>query len=338
MDGKRRENVSTSGASGDCMKARPYLKHLKSSDDLRTSYEAVRAGFVALALEKNRRATPFVAEARALKSAASAARLPTDLLHIPEIKPALVLAAGISDKASNHLNESNKQEAITRLINEFLEPAGENFVEELVFRFLLTRGDTLGGSMRNVGGILAQRRLSRAIIARLQLASVELSVCRGDSKQWVPMPEDNADIELNLRGLSWGKGDNARTLVYNLTVPLVRNNVDICLLSIPHSHEIRGRSGINDADKYLALGELKGGIDPAGADEHWKTARSALTRIVDAFAKKKLRPHTFFVGAAIEKKMAEEIWSMLRNGGLENAANLTSDGQVASLANWLCSL
>ncbi len=48
-----------------------YLKHVSSADDLLTSYEATRAGFVALALEKNRRATPFVAEARALKEAAS---------------------------------------------------------------------------------------------------------------------------------------------------------------------------------------------------------------------------------------------------------------------------
>jgi hypothetical protein len=50
---------------------KPYLQHLKSSQDLETTYEAVRAGFVALALEKNRRATPFVAQARALKAAAA---------------------------------------------------------------------------------------------------------------------------------------------------------------------------------------------------------------------------------------------------------------------------
>jgi len=47
-----------------------FQQHLKSSLDLETTYEAIRAGFVALALEKNRRATPYVAQARALKSAA----------------------------------------------------------------------------------------------------------------------------------------------------------------------------------------------------------------------------------------------------------------------------
>ncbi len=50
--------------------AKPYLQHLHTFQDLQTAYEAIRAGFVSLALEKNRKATPFVAEARALKSAA----------------------------------------------------------------------------------------------------------------------------------------------------------------------------------------------------------------------------------------------------------------------------
>jgi hypothetical protein len=56
------------------------------------------------------------------------------------------------------------------LIRNFIEPAGANFVEELVFRLLLTRGDTLGGSMRNVGGALAQRKPTRAIPSTLTIA------------------------------------------------------------------------------------------------------------------------------------------------------------------------
>jgi len=138
--------------------AKPYLRHLKSSKSLETTYEAVRAGFVALALEKNRRATPFVAQARALKAAASKAKSPAGLLKISEIQQALLAAAGVSDKAVNHLRDTDKREAVKGLIKDFLEPAGVNFVEELVFRFLLTRGDTLGGSMRNIGGFMATKR------------------------------------------------------------------------------------------------------------------------------------------------------------------------------------
>ncbi len=50
---------------------KPHRQHLTSSKSLVTTYEETRAGFVALALEKNRRATPFIEEARSLKAAAS---------------------------------------------------------------------------------------------------------------------------------------------------------------------------------------------------------------------------------------------------------------------------
>jgi len=142
--------------------AKPYLQHLTSGKSLETTYEAVRAGFVALALEKNRRATPFVAQARALKAAAGKAKSPAGLLKISDIQAALLTAAGVSDKTANHLQDSDKREAVNGLIKNFLEPSGVNFVEELVFRFLLTRGDTLGGSMRNVGGFMAQKKLTQA--------------------------------------------------------------------------------------------------------------------------------------------------------------------------------
>jgi type II restriction enzyme len=150
------------------------------------------------------------------------------------------------------------------------------------------------------------------------------------------MPEDDTDIELHLRGLAWGEGANCRTLVYNLTVPLFGNNVDLCLFQCPSDQ--MGKKVHATPNAYLALGELKGGIDPAGADEHWKTARTALNRIRAAFAKKKLKPHAFFIGAAIEAKMANEIWAMLTSGELQNAANLTEDDQIASLTRWLCAL
>ncbi|MCJ7792132.1 MAG: adenylosuccinate synthetase [Dehalococcoidia bacterium] len=60
-------------------KAISYRAHLTSSDSLVTPYEETRAGFIALALEKNRKATPFVEEAKALKVVASRAKKPQDL-------------------------------------------------------------------------------------------------------------------------------------------------------------------------------------------------------------------------------------------------------------------
>lgn len=317
-------------------KNRPYLNHLKSSKDLVTTYEATRAGFVALALEKNRKATPFIAEARALKDEASKVSEPLKLLTIKTIRSSLLTAAGISDKAEKHLQEEDKIKAIKGLIENFLEPAGKDFVEELVYRFLLTRGDQLGGSMRNLGGTLGERKLARAIMSSLNLSKISYKWLHTKSKKWINKSDDDTDIELHLKGLSWKNLNGIRTLIFNRNIPLVKKNVDLSILNCePKEVNYSKDSAHLIPENYVAFGELKGGIDPAGADEHWKTANSALNRIRESFAQKSLKPITFFVGAAIENSMSNEIFSQLQSGVLTNAANLTYDDQIASLCNWL---
>ncbi|NJL21521.1 MAG: restriction endonuclease [Leptolyngbyaceae cyanobacterium SM1_3_5] len=319
-----------------------YRNHLQAADDLVTTYEATRAGFVALALEKNRRATPYVAEARALREAATQAESPADLLEVKGIEMGLLTAAGLSDKSLVHLMPEDKVEAINGLIKNFLEPAGTKFVEELVFRFLLTRGDTLGGSMRNVGGALAQRKLTRAILSTLAIAGRKYHWQHSKTKKWIAMTNNDAEIELSLRGISWESEMGDRTMIYNLTVPLVRSNVDLCLFNLAPAQLIANKSSAIDpsvvAPYVIALGELKGGIDPAGADEHWKTAQAALNRIREAFSRVGHSPLTFFVGSAIARRMSGEIWNQLENGALSNAANLNQENQVASICRWLCNL
>ena len=87
------------------------------------------------------------------------------------------------------------------------------------------------------------------------------------------------------------------------------------------------------------FGELKGGIDPAGADEHWKTGNTALNRIRTSFAAAGYpRMMTSFVGAAIERSMAEEIYNQLESGTLTNATNLTNNYQLIEYCNWLIEL
>jgi hypothetical protein len=314
----------------------PYKRHLTSSADLQTSYPAYRAGFISLALERNRRATPFVDEARKLRSVANTANSPTDLLKMKDIRGALLTAAGISDKASGYLEEEDKTEAIAGLISTFLDPAGTDFVEELVYRFLLTRGDTLGGSMRNVGGALAQRKLTRSLISCLNLAGTKYWWTDKRKKTWNQSQSsvDDADIEIGLVGLAWENSNGRRMLIYNLNVPIVKNNIDICLFNADYS--VYGADTVSKPALYLALGELKGGIDPAGADEHWKTARTALDRIHRSF--QDLTPATFFISAAIEKKMASEIWELLENTIITNAANLTNEDHVSAISRWLCEL
>ena len=317
-------------------KMMPYLLHLSTSTYLITAPEEIRAGFVALALERSRQATPFVEQARALKVSAMRVNHPNDLLEIEGIRVALLTAAGFSEKATKQTEEKDHIVAIQNFIEKFLEPAGTHFVEELVYRFLLTRRDSLGGSMRNVAGKLAERKLTQALISALTLTGTTYQWFNAESNTWINGKSDNTDIELSLKALSWKKKKGARTLIYNRTIPLVRKNIDLCLLDYK-PEEIKP-AAYKIPEKFIAFGELKGGIDPAGADEHWKTAQTALTRIKIAFANENLSPHLFFVGAVIADSMAQEIWNQLEDGTLKNAANLTNPDQVASLANWLVGL
>lgn len=321
---------------------RPYREHLKSYNDLVTSYEATRTGFIEIALEKNRKATPFIEEAKALRVLARKAKCPEDLHKIPQIQNSLLTAAGLSDKALTHLEKRHKEEAISNLVENFLVPAGKKFVDELVYRFLLTRGDTLGGMMRNIAGTLGERKFIRNLIALLSLQKIEYMWFHNKSLSWIPTSIDDTDIERVLKGISWQNKHGNRVLLFNTTVPNVGKNVDLCLLNCQHNdlgdRYSKKKAIISSPELFVALGELKGGIDPAGADEHWKTANSALGRIRKAFSKERLKPCLFFTGAAIEKSMAEEIFDQLRQNALTNAANLTNEEQVCSLCEWLISI
>lgn len=319
------------------MSSSHILSHISNAQSLVTSHEQTRAGFVSMALEKNREANPFVQEAKVLKFLATRAKKPRDLLNYQDIRSSLLTASGLSEKALNHLTEDDKSNAIKGLIENFLEPAGEKFIEELIYRYLLIRGDSLGGKMRNIVGVLAERKLSRTIIATLKILERDFYYFNSSNKKW-SIGSMKPDIEMNVKGLAWKNGRNEdRTLIYNLKVPIVDKNVDLCLFKINFSDFSRSnkKSSVNNAKNYLALGELKGGIDPAGADEHWKTASTALSRIRTSFSTEGLHPLTFFLGAAIEKSMAEEIWKQLQSGELSNAGNLTVETQLVALCNWL---
>ena len=53
------------------------------------------------------------------------------------------------------------------------------------------------------------------------------------------------------------------------------------------------------------------------------------------FSKIDIPVQTIFIGAAIEIKMAQEIFAQLKNETLTNAANLTKDDQLIELCNWI---
>jgi len=315
-----------------------YKNHITKFEDLITTYNETRAGFISIALEKNRKATPFVEEARILQNKIKNIKTPDNLKNIKDIRFGLIAAAGISEKATRHLGEEGCNEAIDEFIKNFLMPSGEKFKEELIFRFLLTRGDSLGGTMRNIVGFLAQKKLNLSIVASLRLAGKSFYWLHESTKQWISSNEIDNDTDIeNAKGLYWMVNQKkCRCLFYNITVPIVKNNIDMILLRNNKDEDFK--EVINNPKNYIALGELKGGIDPAGADEHWKTAKTAIDRIINSFNKIKESPCVFYIGAAIENKMAQEIFDNLKSGYIKNSANLTKPDQISSLVDWLLKL
>jgi type II restriction enzyme len=133
----------------------------------------------------------------------------------------------------------------------------------------------------------------------------------------------------------------SREIVYNIKVPVVTKNIDITIFNkqtIGIDKPLLMKKFVSDPKNYVALGELKGGIDPAGADEHWKTANTALQRIRSSFMGHSCDVKTFFVGGAIEASMAQEIFNQVKSGELTTAANLTNDDQLNEVCSWIISI
>ncbi|MDR3136499.1 MAG: hypothetical protein LBU07_03670 [Coriobacteriales bacterium] len=309
-----------------------------SATELVTSRQETRTGFVEFALEKNKRSKPFIESAKAFHHFALQATTPSELLTIPEIREPLLTASGLSDKALKYFTEEDRNVALQELIKNFLEPAGHEFVEEAVYRFLLIRGDSLGGSMRNAIGAFAQQKLIRFLLSVMSGMGMDYYWLASQEKTtWSIKPDDDFEIENGMKAIAWVNEQGNRTLAFNLTIPIVGKNIDLCLFDCDHSHYDSG-SIVSHVTSALMLGELKGGIDPAGADEHWKTANTALDRIRNAYRSENPSLQTSFVGAAIENSMAEEIFLQLQTHKLSFAANLTKSEQIYEYCKWLLSL
>ncbi|MEQ1604539.1 MAG: AvaI/BsoBI family type II restriction endonuclease [Pyrinomonadaceae bacterium] len=308
-------------------------------EELITPREQTRAGFVKMALEKNLMAGPFIAEAKALKILASRFKAPRELLDVPELNAGLMAASGLSVKSLAHITDADKRDAILGLIDNFLEPAGDDFPNELVYRYLLTKGDALGGQARNLAGVLGDWKFLRMVLSILKIGGIPYRYRDIESGVWTNQPDEDTGIEKRIKALYWRKGDRDRLLVRNSKLPLIDKSVDLMLFSGTPDDYLRNNRGLFLLNaRYLALGELKGGIDPAGSDEHWKTANFALNRIRGSFGAQGLNPPTFFIGAAIETSMAGEICAQIRARVLNKAANLTNDEQLTGICEWLINL
>lgn len=82
-------------------------------------------------------------------------------------------------------------------------------------------------------------------------------------------------------------------------------------------------SHVGDIDMLWA-GELKGGADPAGSDEHWKTATEAMDRILRAAeATHRQKPMLSFIATILVDRVATDAQAWIEQGKLTSVYNLT---------------
>jgi len=316
-------------------------KYIKKASDIVTTYDETKIGFLSIALRKSKEATHYVQQGNAFRTIAENYTNPYKLVTIEDITISMCEAAGVSTKARGYLDETDTAVVLKDFVEEYLLPAGDSYVDELINRYMLTQGDALGGRMRNIIGGLAGEKLTQNIIAILNIRNYAFSFFDKRKKEWI----DGALFEIEqsqyIKAIRWEKGDVSRLLYYDLTVPIVKKNIDIVLFNsskVDNTKTKDFKTFIADESNYLALGELKGGIDPAGADEHWKTANTALTRIRTAFGALQKEVKTVFIGAAIETAMAKEIYQQCEEATLTNCANLTKPKQLTEVCDWIVTL
>lgn len=227
----------------------------------------------------------------------------------------VVASCMLSKKSLSHLSVDIQNEIIEKLI-DFKRLTDQEYLRALERRYFLTSGDSLGGTMRNAIGQFAQEMLTESLIARLQALNMS--------------PERVLNKDKKTTGIKWPN----RQAIFDKKPLFVNKSVDIIILK----GESAKSGSLEKPGDYVCCGELKGGIDPAGADEHWKTAKTALERIVSSFnAVKIATPKLIFVGAAIETAMANEIFGLLESGWLAGVANINYADQFNELIDIIIS-
>lgn len=203
---------------------------------------------------------------------------------------------------------------IIRQIKMNLKPerfGDDSHLQDLKDFYMMTAGESNGGRMRNLIGKKGNELFCRYIQDYFNENGIDYTVNKN-------------------RGNIQTIETNELVIVFNKKPKFIDKSVDFIVLMKDES----GNYNIEDPKSYISAGELKSGIDPSGADEHWKTATTALNRVRESFVKNNQRvPDLYFIGGAISKHMAMEIIEYLDNGMLQGAANLNEEEQVKNVVN-----
>ncbi|MBL4808659.1 MAG: hypothetical protein JKY43_01200 [Phycisphaerales bacterium] len=131
--------------------------------DLITSHKQIALGFLEQALAKTHEADEYIVEAKSFKQTLDLAKTIDDLIGNPLITQQLLAASGFSGKATTHLTTDEMNHALSEAIEKIRTGAGDLWREDLLFRYLLTKGDSLGGKLRNLTGRMGAEKFAGTV-------------------------------------------------------------------------------------------------------------------------------------------------------------------------------
>lgn len=278
---------------------------------------------------------------------------PSTLIEYPSLVFYYRNVAMLSNKVMNgvHLSTGSYEEGVTAPSEEVAEELASYFndiISDLILECDVTRyrhivmmvsnlGDSLGGSSRNEVGRVAMVRVISPLIRHLhaeeRLSGIEYRlkgrIAEGgevegeESRRWKYVTADT-DIEELL-----DRFEEYRVWYYTLET---KNGSSLLLNRQLTWHDNESgnhhigpdlHSQVGDVDMLWAA-ELKGGADPAGSDEHWKTATEALDRILRAAeATSRPQPKLSFIATILVDRVARAAQTWIDEGKLTSVYNLT---------------
>jgi len=199
-------------------------------------------------------------------------------------------------------------------------------------------GDALGGVSRNEVGRVAMMRILNPLVECLHARGLLASVLYSLKGQITLDDEDDSgaqqrtQLEVNkqtdIQGLLQ-KFETHRVLYHEICTS---NGSKLILNAQLKWQDSRGEgfkigpdlcSQVGENDMFWAS-ELKGGADPAGSDEHWKTATQALHRILEAAqATGRPKPRLSFIATILVERVARDAQAWIDRGDLRSVYNLT---------------
>jgi len=200
-------------------------------------------------------------------------------------------------------------------------------------------GDSLGGTSRNEIGRVALMRVVNPLVRHLHIQGRLSSILYSLKGLVVPDDDDDDSGAVKRKRINVGPETDIDELVKQFETyrilyhELETSNGSRLLLNrqlkwqdnTGETHKIGPDlySHVGDIDMLWA-GEVKGGADPAGSDEHWKTATEALGRILRAAeATGRQTPMLSFIATILVERVAKDAQAWIEQGKLTSAYNLT---------------